>query len=94
MTTGPSTRLWPARNRLIETRKAVVSPWTRTAEQLEAQGEIELGGEVRYFARHLPRVLTEKERLVMQLLQHVRTQLGQSLDASDSTRQPDRERTR
>lgn len=84
----------PARDRLIETRKAVVSAWTGTAEQLEAQGEIELGGEVRYFARHLPPVLTDKERLAMELLQHIRAQRAQSLDVRESTRQRDHERTR
>ena len=50
----------PARDRLIATRKAVVSAWMSTAEQLEAQGEVELGREVRYFARHLPPVSTDR----------------------------------
>ena len=83
----------PARNRLIETRKAVVSAWMSTAEQLEAQGEVELGREVRYFARHLPPVLTDKERLAIQLLQHVRAQRAQSVDNRESARQRDNERT-
>ena len=84
----------PARNRLIETRKAVVSAWMRTAEQLEAEGEVALGLEVRYFARHLPPVLTDKELLAVQLLQHVRAQRAPSLDANENTLQRDRERTR
>ena len=84
----------PARDRLIETRKAVVSAWMSTAEQLEAQGEVELGREVRYFARHLPPVLTDKERLAIQLLQHVRAQHPHSTDAADETRRSNLERTR
>ena len=84
----------PARDRLIETRKAVVSAWMSTAEQLEAQGDVELGREVRHFARHLPPVLTDKERLAIQLLQHVRAQRAQSVDNRESARQRDHERTR
>ena len=84
----------PARDRLIGTRKAVVSAWMRTAEQLEAQGEIELGREVRYFARHLPPVLTDKERLAIQLLQHAQAQRVQSVDNREGVRQRDHERTR
>ena len=84
----------PARDRLIGTRKAVVSAWMRTAEKLEAQGEIELGREVRYFARHLPPVLTDKERLAIQLIQHVRAQRVQSVDNREGVRQSDHERTR
>ena len=32
------------------------------ADKLQAQGEIVLGGDVRYFAMHLPPVLTDRER--------------------------------
>ena len=53
----------PARAKLLETRKAVVADWTRIASALDAQGEIILAGDVRYFANHLPRVLTDRERL-------------------------------
>lgn len=53
----------PARAQLLETRKAVVAGWNAIAAKLEAQGEVSLGGDVRYFAKHLPPVLTDRERL-------------------------------
>jgi hypothetical protein len=40
------------------------------AAQLDAQGEIILAGDVRYFASNLPKVLTDREKLAMQLLRH------------------------
>ena len=43
-----------ARTKLIETRKAVIASWMKTADVLDAQGEITLAGDVRYFADHLP----------------------------------------
>jgi hypothetical protein len=43
-----------ARTKLIETRKAVIASWMKTADVLYAQGEITLAGDVRYFADHLP----------------------------------------
>jgi Relaxase/Mobilisation nuclease domain len=58
----------PARTRLLETRKSLVSAWMRTAEVLDAQGEVILAGEVRYFAQHLPLVLTDRQRLAAQFL--------------------------
>jgi hypothetical protein len=57
-----------ARRHLLETRKAVVASWNTTADLLDAQGEITLAGETRYFARHLPPVLTDKEHLATQFL--------------------------
>ncbi len=45
------------------TRKAVVANWMKTADALDAQGEITLAGDVRYFANHLPPVLTAKEKV-------------------------------
>lgn len=35
----------------------MVATWTRMADQLDAQRETILAGEVRYFSRHLPRRL-------------------------------------
>jgi hypothetical protein len=58
----------PARARLLETRKSVVSAWIRAAEVLDAQGEVILAGEVRYFAKHLPPVLTDRQHLAAQFL--------------------------
>ncbi len=63
----------PARSKVAETRKTVRASWEKVAEALEAQGEIELGGGVRYFAKTLPRALTDREQLAMQLIEHMRT---------------------
>jgi len=41
-----------------------------TADQLDAQGETVLADEVRSFSRHLPPVLTDRERLAVQFLRH------------------------
>jgi hypothetical protein len=69
----------PAHPRLAETRKAVVSGWMGVAAALDAQGEITLAGDVRYFAKHLPPVLTDRERLATTFIQHM-----QRKRASDS----------
>jgi hypothetical protein len=53
----------PGRKKLVETRRAVVDSWMRAADILDRQGEISLAGDVRYFAKHLPPVLTERERI-------------------------------
>jgi hypothetical protein len=58
----------PARERLLETRKSLVSTWMKAAEVLDAQGEVVLAGDVRYFAGHLPTVLTDRQALAAQLI--------------------------
>jgi Relaxase/Mobilisation nuclease domain len=58
----------PLGARLLETRKSLVSAWITAAEVLDAQGEEMLAGEVRYFAKHLPPVLTDRQRLAAQFL--------------------------
>jgi len=40
--------------------------------QLEAQGDTQLGDEVRYFVRHLPPVLTDRERLAVEMIRIAR----------------------
>jgi hypothetical protein len=64
----------PARAKLIGTRKAIIASWMTTADALDAQGEVVLAGDVRYFARHLPPVLTDKERLAIEFLRHRESQ--------------------
>jgi hypothetical protein len=64
----------PAHAKLVETRKAVVAGWMGVAAALDAQGEIILAGDVRYFASHLPPVLTDRERLAADFIRHVRQQ--------------------
>jgi hypothetical protein len=58
----------PARARLLETRKSLVSTWMKAAEVLDTQGEVVLAGDVRYFAGHLPTVLTDRQALAAQLI--------------------------
>ncbi|HLN48877.1 MAG TPA: relaxase/mobilization nuclease domain-containing protein [Steroidobacteraceae bacterium] len=57
----------PAAQRL-ETRKSLVSAWMKAAEVLDEQGEVILAGEVRYFATHLPPVLTDRQRFAGQFI--------------------------
>lgn len=53
----------PGRKKLVATRKAVVDSWMLAADILDRQGEISLAGDVRYFVKRLPPVLTERERI-------------------------------
>lgn len=64
----------PARGKLIEMREAIIGSWMKTADALDAQGEVVLAGEVRHFASHLSSVLTDKERLAIDLLRHRESQ--------------------
>ena len=61
----------PARAKLLETRKAITHDWLNVADAIDVQGETSLAGEVRHFARHLPRVLTDKERIAVALVEHI-----------------------
>ena len=84
----------PARAQLLETRKAIVAGWNAIAAKLEAQGEIVLGGDVRYFAMHLPPVMTDRERLAEQLIRSVRAERSARTPGDDRVRDPRLERTR
>jgi len=66
----------PARDRLLETRKSLVSTWMKTADVLDDQGEEILAGDVRYFAMHLPPVLTDRQRLAAQFIRFHEQQRG------------------
>jgi relaxase-like protein len=59
-------------SKLEQTRKHVVAQWDSVAEVLDRQGEMELAGDVRYFAANLPRVLTDRERLAAQFVSRIR----------------------
>ena len=52
----------PAHARLVETRKVLLAQWEQVAQTLDAQGETVLAGDVRYYAKTLPPVLTDRER--------------------------------
>jgi hypothetical protein len=58
----------PARKKLVETRKAVVDSWMRAAAMLDLQGEMSLAGDVRYFVKRLPPLLTDRERVAAGIL--------------------------
>jgi len=66
------------RAKLLETRKAVVAGWTQIASILDAQGEIILAGDVRYFANHLPRVLTDRERLAEEWVRFLKQHMAKT----------------
>jgi len=64
----------PARAKLVQTRKTLVEQWITAADILDKQGETTLAREVRRFAKHLPQVLTDRERLAVDyVLHHQRT---------------------
>ncbi len=62
----------PKRSKLEETSRDVLTQWQTVADILDSQGEIVLG-DVRYFAKNLPRVQTDRERLAVQLVEHMRS---------------------
>ncbi len=84
----------PARERLLETRRSLVSTWMKAAEVLDAQGEIILAGDVRYFASHLPPVLTDRQRLATQFIGFIKKQRGTERDGAERGYPKDPERTR
>jgi hypothetical protein len=84
----------PARARLLETRKSIIQGWNAVADKLEAQGEIVLGGDVRYFAKHLPAALTDRERLTEEFLRYVRSERSARTRGDDRVRDRTFERTR
>ena len=64
---------------IMPIRVAGKTTWDRgfeagVASKLESQGETVLGGHVRYFAMHLPPVLTDRERLAEQFVRFVKAQ--------------------
>jgi relaxase-like protein len=84
----------PPRKRLLETRKSLVSTWMKAAEVLDAQGEMILAGDVRYFAGHLPPVLTDRQRLAVQLIGFAEKQRQIQRDGPERGYPRDQERTR
>ena len=53
----------PGQRVLLETRRAVLDGWRGLADLLERDGNVQLAGAVRRFARTMPPPLTEKERI-------------------------------
>jgi hypothetical protein len=84
----------PAHAKLVETRKAVVAGWMNVAAALDAQDEVVLAGDVRYFANHLPRVLTDRERLADEFIRHLKGHARPQARERDPVRERAAERTR
>ncbi len=84
----------PTRGKLLETRRALVAGWNALAARLEAQGEVALGGDVRYFAKHLPPVMTDRERLATELIRIVQAERSARIPRDDRTRDWTLDRTR
>ncbi len=84
----------PVRDRLLETRKSLVSAWMRAAEVLDAQGEIILAGDVRYFVKHMPPVLTDRQRLAAQFIGFIQKERGVEPEGSGRRGPADPELTR
>ena len=84
----------PAHAKLQTTRQAVVDGWIKVAAALDAQGEIVLAGDVRYFAKHLPPVLTDRERLAAEFTRFVNTERSAKTRGDDWLRDRTGERTR
>lgn len=72
----------------------VVAGWMGIAAALDSQGEIILARDVRYFAKHLPPVLTDRERLAKDFIQHMKTHAHSQDRQDDKPRQHAIERTR
>ena len=83
----------PASERLLETRKLLVSAWTKAAEVLDAQGEVILAGDVRYFANHLPPVFIDRQRLAAQYIQITKKQRQIQREGPERGHPKDYERT-
>jgi len=83
-----------ARSKLLETRKAIIQGWNAVADRLEAQGEVVLGGDVRYFAMHLPPVLTDRERLTEQFMRFIRVERSAQTRGDNRVRVRTLDRTR
>lgn len=84
----------PAHARLAGTRQSIVAGWMDVAARLDAQGEPMLAGDVRYFAKHLPPVFTDRERLAADFIRHIKAQRAERTRGDDRVRDRTLERTR
>ena len=84
----------PAHSRLEETRKALVAAWMSVAAALDVQEEIILAGDVRWFAMHLPPVLTDRERLAVDFIRYAKEQRSPRTQADERVRDGAQERCR
>ena len=66
----------------------------KAAEVLDAQGKVILAGDVRYFVKHLPPVLTDRQRLAAQFIGFVQKQRGTQQNGPERGLPKDPELTR
>ncbi len=83
----------PSRERLLKTRQSLLSAWMKAADVLDAQGEVILAGDVRYFAKHLPPVLTDRQRLAAQFIRLAEKRREMERAGLQRGDPPDRERS-
>jgi type IV secretion system T-DNA border endonuclease VirD2 len=84
----------PAHAKLAETRKTVVAGWLGAATLLDKRGETALASEVRQFAKNLPPVLTDRERIATELVRHVNAQRSAQTRGRYVVRERDQEKIR
>lgn len=70
---GQRPQVEPGRLTLVETRRAVTEGWRRVAKELMAQGEHRLAERLHQFLVEMPHVVTERERVVGDLLRRMKT---------------------
>jgi MobA/VirD2-like, nuclease domain len=68
----------PARMRLVETRMALIGAWSKIADTLDLQGEVQLATDVRHFARRLPTVRTDAQSIADRFAQHLRSRTAKN----------------
>lgn len=66
----------------------------RVSKAGQKQGDTALAGEVRKFAKDLPPVLTDRERIATELVRHVKAQRSPRTRGDDLIRKRTLERTR
>jgi hypothetical protein len=80
----------PACAKPVETRNAIVSQLMSAAAILDKQGEVVLAGNVRFFANHLPPVLTDRQRLAVDYVRHTNNiELRQTTAAAHERKRED-----
>ena len=70
-------------NKLLEIRKALIAGWLGISDTLNQQGETMSATEVRKFSRHLPKVLTDRERLEVQFTRFAQPPHRQTIPPPD-----------
>lgn len=68
----------PGKLAIIQTRQTVTEGWLRIAKGLQAQGEHRLMERLHQFLRVMPPVVTDRERIILELVQRLRALERQS----------------